>query len=134
MAVHFVYRCPYLGPTWRHHRVFDDATVVDWFRRHWRGIEDYDEADEHATAVLGVKVYSFGDVFTAIGRWSLPPPENMARVLPALHGEIRHEEHCVQVLTDDDDVDMAYYFFDDDFLARHGALAAYLLHDDWRLL
>jgi uncharacterized protein (TIGR02996 family) len=43
------------------------------------------------------------------------------------------EEHCLQVLADADDSHVAYYFFDDDFLASHAGLASYFLLDDWRL-
>jgi len=39
----------------------------------------------------------------------------------------------LQVLTDDDEIELAYYIFDDRFLAEHPGRAAYLLHEDWRL-
>src|SRR5262249_20344081 len=62
-----------------------------------------------------------------------PPPTTIEEVRDALtwcyHTEIRYEEHCVQVLTDDDDTDMAYYFFDNAFVAAHPDLTAYLLHE-----
>src|SRR5262249_51976642 len=35
--------------------------------------------------------------------------------------------------TDDDNLDVAYYFFDDTYLKKHGRLAAFLLHPHWRL-
>jgi uncharacterized protein (TIGR02996 family) len=41
--------------------------------------------------------------------------------------------HYLQVLTDDDELELAYYFYDDHYLKQHGRLAAFLLHDDWRL-
>ena len=53
MAVYFVYRCGYLGPTCLYRRRFDDATVLDWWRRHWVGIADGDAAIAHAEEVAG---------------------------------------------------------------------------------
>jgi uncharacterized protein (TIGR02996 family) len=41
--------------------------------------------------------------------------------------------HLVQVETDDDEVGIAYYFFDDHYLARHGKHAAFLLNEGWKL-
>ena len=43
MAVYFVYRCDEIGePTGLHRRRFGDATVIDWFRRHWQMTDDDD--------------------------------------------------------------------------------------------
>jgi uncharacterized protein (TIGR02996 family) len=50
-----------------------------------------------------------------------------------VEGEIRFTPHYIQVLTDDDELEMAYYFFDDEFLAKHRDRAALLLHDAWEL-
>ena len=48
-------------------------------------------------------------------------------------GEIRYEPHALQVLTDDDEIELAYYIFDDHYLGEHPGRAAYLLHRDWKL-
>jgi hypothetical protein len=45
---------------------------------------------------------------------------------------IRVDEHSVRAATDDDEVDLAYYFFDDT-LAAASDRSAYLLWEDWRL-
>jgi uncharacterized protein (TIGR02996 family) len=42
-------------------------------------------------------------------------------------------EHLIQVGTDDDELQMAIFFFDDHFLKKHGKLASFLLHEDWKL-
>jgi len=133
MTVHFVYRCDVIGePTALYRRRFDDATVIDWFRNHWQTIEEPQDF-AHAEALLGTDVYSFSEVFRYVRESGMPPPTTIEEVRDALswcyHTEIRYEEHCVQVLTDDDDTDMAYYFFDDAFAAAHPDLTAYLLLD-----
>jgi uncharacterized protein (TIGR02996 family) len=137
VAVYFGYRCGYLGPTTLYRRRFDDATVLDWFRRHWVGVADENEAIAHAKAVLGEDIAYFACVFLTIARRNLPLPtttEEIARTIQSgYHNAILFEDHCVQVLTDDDEIDMAYYFFDDAFLQSQSDLASYLLLDDWRL-
>ena len=137
MATYFVYRCGDLGPTARHLKRFEDATVLDWFRNHWRPFADYDSANAYLNELVGVKVYSIGDLYFDDEQPELPRPETLddvrAAVLRTYHNAICFEEHCVQVLTDDDETDMAFYFFDDVFLLKHRDLAAYVLNEDWRL-
>jgi uncharacterized protein (TIGR02996 family) len=136
VSVYFVYRCPYVGPTEKYIKKFDDATVLDWFRRHWEPVP-LDQAWDHAARVLGTEVYSFGSVFETIAEESLPEPTDIEEVMAAVQGvynnAICYEEHCIQILTDDDELGMVYYFFDDVFLKRNAYRAAYLLHEDWKL-
>ena len=76
MPVYFVYRCPYMGPTEKYVKRFEDDTVVGWFRRHWTPLPE-SLAWDHAREVLGAEVYAFGSVFAAIGEDDLPPPEDI---------------------------------------------------------
>jgi uncharacterized protein (TIGR02996 family) len=136
VAVYFAYRCGYLGPTCKHLRRFDDATVLDWFRRHWRHVSE-EECRDYVETILGVHVAYLGGVFSPLEGEFPPPPATMQDVADAVTGTyynaICFTDHCLQVLTDDDEIDMAYYFFDDVFLERHARLAALLLLEDWRL-
>jgi uncharacterized protein (TIGR02996 family) len=143
MSVYFVYRCPYLGPTEKYVKRFDDATLVDWFRRRWRPLADPTAAHKYAETVLGREIPSFGNVFAAIAERKLRRPTSIEEVIAAVtaveHNQLRSEEHCLQMVAEGndpaaDDTTMAYYFFDDDFLRRYGPeMAAYLLHEDWQL-
>jgi len=139
VGVYFVYRCHYQGPTEKHLRRFEDATVLDWFRNHWQPIADYGAARQHAEQLLGCHVYSFGTLFVDIAEQNWAPPESATRLGEylehALYGSLglSCSEHVVQVGTDDDELEMALYIFDDHFLKEHGKLAAFLLHEDWKL-
>jgi uncharacterized protein (TIGR02996 family) len=138
MTVHFVYRSHYEGPMGLHHKVFDDESVLAWFQRHWEPIEG-DASWAHAEEVLGTRVYGFNTMFRNIAEHSVPRPKTNSQLTEFLEehlyveGEILHSPHCVQVITDDDEIQLAYYFFDDAYLKRHGPLAALLLRDDWQL-
>jgi uncharacterized protein (TIGR02996 family) len=137
MAVHFVYRSDRLrGPCERHAKRFEDATVLDWFRRIWRPISDLEEAHQYAEDVLGVSVPYAGQVFQAIAEGGVPPP-NLNEVREHFSGHFTvvlqtAEEHAFQALTHDDNFDVALYLFDDDFVGRYPELTAFLLAE-WPL-
>jgi uncharacterized protein (TIGR02996 family) len=139
MAVYFVYRSHYEGPTGKYIKRFKDASVLDWFRRHWRPVADPLAVNKQVEKMLGCSVYGLGSLFEAIGERAFKPPKNTEeleeylRVHLYVEGEILFTPHAIQVLTDDDELQLAYYFFDDHFLAEHVDRAAYLLHGDWRL-
>jgi uncharacterized protein (TIGR02996 family) len=139
MAVHFVYRSHYQWPAGLRRQQFADATVLDWFRNHWWGITYENGAHERAAELLGMDVYGFGSLFMAIAEHQLPPPRtnrDLAAVLREhlyVEGEIRCAPHAVQVLTDDDEIQMAYYIFDDEYLAKHRDRAAFFLNEGWQL-
>ncbi len=40
MSTYFVCRSPYYGPSGKYLKRFPDATVLDWFRNHWRADPD----------------------------------------------------------------------------------------------
>jgi hypothetical protein len=138
MTVHFVYRNQE-GPTGLQHRQFPDATVLDWFARHWEAIPDLDAAAQRVVDLLGSHVYSFNRVFQGIAEHELEPPRTAQQLEETLDeaglyiNEMRISTHCVQVLTDDDETELAWYFVDDAYLAKKGSRAVYLLRDDWKL-
>jgi uncharacterized protein (TIGR02996 family) len=138
MSVYFVYRSHYEGRSEKHVKRFDDATVLEWFRNRWTPLADEDTAEEHARRLLGCNVYSFARLFVRIAENNTPAPHTARELEGYLQGylyvnEMTCSRNLVQILTDDDELEMAAYFFDDHFLEKHGKLAAFLLHEDWRL-
>jgi uncharacterized protein (TIGR02996 family) len=140
MAVYFVYRCHYMGPTEKHLKRFDDATVLEWFRNRWKRLADADDAVAYARVKeeLGCAVYSFHRVFRAIAEDNVRLPRTILQLVKHLRehvygGTVDGSTHAIQGRTDDDELEMAYYFFDDHYLKKHGKLAAFLLHEDWKL-
>src|SRR5262249_16741833 len=72
-------------------------------------------------------------------RDGLPMPQTMAELAEraqdcVYEAEVVLDEHSLQVLTDDDEIEMASHVFDDHYRAGvPGHFTAYLLLDDWRL-
>jgi hypothetical protein len=139
MSVFFVYRSQYETPVLNQLKIFSDATVFDWFKRNWKGAESYDESTKIARELIGIDVYGFDSIFEAIGEHQIGSPEDeqaLARILEKhlyVEGELKFEPHCIQVLTDDDELDVAYYIFDDIFLEQNRDKADFLLARDFEL-
>lgn len=117
-----------------------DATVLDWFRRGW----DHDDPDEWIDRELGGVVYGLDSVFEEVRERNLPRPETVDELRELLNEHlwvegddegdfIRLGEHALRVRTDDDEVDLAYYFVDDEAAAASPDRLAFLLHDTWPL-
>jgi uncharacterized protein (TIGR02996 family) len=139
MAVHFVYRCHYRGPSGKHVAHFPDGSVLAWFQNHWAHLADSGQADNRLEELLGCDVYGFSSLFEKAAEQNLTPPASYDQLDEYLQNYLYVEEmvwcrpHVIQALTDDDDIMMAYFFFDDHFLARHLDRAAYLLTEGWQL-
>ncbi len=141
MGVYFALRTHYDHSTGKYLRHFpEDHSVLAWFQRHWRGKSEEDgEASRFTEEVLGCRVYGFDSLFMAIAEHNLTAPQTMRQLSVILHkhlyaeGEVRTSANAIQVLTDDDELELAYYFFDDYYIGKEPEKAAYLLHDDWQL-
>jgi hypothetical protein len=136
--VQFVYRSHYEGPLSKLVRRLPDATVLDWFRRHW----DSDEPRDWIEHELGADVYGLYSIFEEARDQHLPRPESTDQLRTLLHEHlyvegdadyIRLDEHSLRVRTDDDEVELAYFFLDDQAVAAGPDRLAYLLHDSWPL-
>ena len=139
MSVYFVYRSHYEGPSGKHVRRLEADSVLGWFQGVWERAKQADDASEWVKAEIGADVYGFASIFEAARKHSLPAPTSDQSLKSYLEehlyveGEIRYKPHALQVLTDDDEIELAYYIFDDHYLGEHPGRAAYLLHEDWRL-
>jgi hypothetical protein len=146
LVVHFVYRTPYAGPTGKHIRRLEADSILDWFRRVWNLASRGDDEDEWTLsardwvkAEFGHDVYGLWSIFAAAREFALPTPETDDRLAEYLSKYLGVESsvlvspHAIQAWTNDDEMELAYYFFDDAFARDHPGRTAFLLHEDWRL-
>ena len=139
MSAYFVYRSHYEGPSGKHVRRFDAASVLGWFQQVWEPAKQAEDAAEWVKSEIGTSVYGFASIFEAARQHDLSPPTSDRKLKSYLEehlyveGEIRYKPHALQVLTDDDEIELAYYVFDDHYLRQHPGQSDYLLHQDWRL-
>ncbi|GAA3456053.1 hypothetical protein [Dactylosporangium matsuzakiense] len=130
----FVYRSHYEGPWSKLVRSLPDRSVLGFFRRGW----DEDDPEAWLRSTLGADVYGLDTVFTRAREHGLPAPATIDELREHLRRHlyvegpsdeyIRLDEHSLRVRTDDDEVELAYFFFDDDALAAHPDRLAYVTH------
>jgi hypothetical protein len=150
MPAFFAYRSPYDSLLGKHVCRLEADTVLGWFQQAWGCAgtsEDEDEqylrAESWLRDALGTSPYGLSSIFTAARRDRLAWPRSEAELFELLRehlyveGDKDHQLLCqpgaLQVYTDDDNLDVAYYFCDQAFLEQHGPRAAFLLHEPWRL-
>jgi hypothetical protein len=140
MPVYFAYRSFDLGPTGKYLKRFEDDAVLDWFRRHWEylAVEDSEQADDRLTEVLGCGGWFLWNPFQMAAEEGLRPPKSGKALMDLIRrcmgeGDFTGSPHCLQVFTEEDGEGGALYYFDGHFLKQSAGLAAYLLHEDWRL-
>nr|WP_055502710.1 hypothetical protein [Nonomuraea pusilla] len=139
--ISFVYRTHYEGPLGKRVRRLPDDSVLHWFRRAWAAVVDEPGRDiQHwLDAELGGPVYGLHTVFREAREQRLPAPRDWRELATVLRdhlyyeGELRADEHGVRVCTDDDEVELCYFFFDDALAGLRPERAAYLLHESWPL-
>ncbi|MER7283241.1 hypothetical protein ABT369_53315 [Dactylosporangium sp. NPDC000244] len=127
----FVYRSHYEGPWSKRIRRLPDASVLDWFRRGW-----HEDPQTWPDAELGGYVYGLASIFRAAHEHNLPRPETVDELRRQLHEHlyvegpaedcIRLDEHSLRARTNDDEVELAYFFLDDSAPADR---VAYVVHD-----
>jgi hypothetical protein len=136
--VQFVYRSHYEGPLSRRLRSLPDQTVLGWFQRGWT-VED---PRAWVEAELDGPVYGLASIFEEASEHGLPVPGTTDELRRLLHEHlyvegdadyIRLDDHSLRVRTDDDEVELAYFFLDDHVIAARPARLAYLLRDTWPL-
>ena len=139
MSVYFVYRSHYEGPSGKHVRVLDGDSVLGWFQSAWERAKVAGDIGEWLKAELACDPYGLASIFEAARDESLPPPKSDRKLKSYLEehlyveGEVLFKPHALQVLTNDDEIELAYFFLDDFYLVENPGRAAYLLHDDWKL-
>lgn len=144
MATHLVYRTPYIEKNQKFYRQFPEQTVLEWFQSLWKFYDD--DADVfygNVKQYIGTNIYGFWGPFRMDMAYQedrsnpVPPASSAELSTYLLRGYVNEvqviSEHAVQVLTDDDELDAAYYIFDDYYAASHADIVRYLIHDSWEL-
>ncbi|MBS1796595.1 MAG: hypothetical protein JSS81_22370 [Acidobacteria bacterium] len=130
MKIYFAYRSGYI-PNNRHLKVFEAASVLDWFRENWDAL-----AGENLNTVrdfLGVRPYGlpFYDYQT---QKPVAPPESLKGLKSKIRSfaytnEVKVAKDCVKVFTDDDEIELAWFVFDEDYAAKNMDRIAVWLRD-----
>lgn len=135
--VYLVVRAPQAGPLGKRVVELDAPSVLGWFQRAW-GESLRTDPGAYVRQTLG-SVYGLSSVFQAAREHRLPPPQTFEELAALLRtwlyteGEVRVEDGSVRVLTDDDEVSIAYAFVDAETAQARPERFRYLLHSPWAL-
>jgi hypothetical protein len=141
ISVYFACRSPYIAPGGKYLKRFDD-TVLDWFCNRWERLASREpmEAVKRIEREVGCHVFGAPGVFHAAAEYELPRPRNAGRLHDYFSDHVVCDgldcasPHLLQLATNDDEIGIGCYFFDDHYLARHRdgkeILEKWLLFDD----
>ncbi|MEU4620409.1 hypothetical protein AB0G04_10595 [Actinoplanes sp. NPDC023801] len=109
------------------------VTVLEWFQREWRNVDAED--------TIGGGAYGLYTLFEAVQEHDLPCPATLEELHATLDEHLwieaddplRLDERGLRVRTDDDEVDLAYYFLEDSAVARWPSRLAYVVNETWPL-
>ncbi len=141
-GIWFVYRSHYEGPLSRRVRRIEAPSIVAWFRERFQDARVAEAPHDVGEADLGGYVYGFGTIFEAVKEHKLVAPTTMSGLEKLLQEHlyveggrenIRVSNHTLRVTTDDDEVHLAYFFFDDEAVAKYPDRLSYLLLEDPKL-
>lgn len=130
MSVYFALRSQYDSPKLNQLAVFGNDTVLDWFRANWQKLDE---------KLLGFEVYGFDSLAGSIKSEELGPPSTANELKDILEEHLyverdfKFSEHAIQAFTDDDELDIAYYIFDDHYLKDNRHKAEFLTLIPWEL-
>lgn len=131
----FVYRSHYEGPLSKRVVHLPHASLLEWFCEGWQA----EDPHELVRKSLRGSVYGLASALEKARELEIPPPSTHAALMAHLEehlyleGELRHDEHTLRAETDDDEVGLAYFFFDAHAKAEHADALAYLMYEEWPL-
>lgn len=115
-----------------------DKPESEWTDEDVIAIHNYDPIHKHTEELLNGGVYGFTDVWEAMAKWGKTPPRDARELRKFVstinyYGEITFDDGALQCLTDDDEIEIAWYLFDDVYAKRNPERVAYLLRPTWEL-
>jgi hypothetical protein len=121
MKIYFAFRSGYEKTT-RHTKVFEANSVLDWFQSNWDTFQGEYMCEKE---VLGVHVYGFPieDDDLDYGQ-KIPAPKSLSKLKADIEtfiysNEVKVHANCVQILTDDDEIELSWYVFDEIYAEKH---------------
>lgn len=126
MKIYFVYRSPYHNPNCKYLKIFEASSILAWFQENWDKIED--------PSFLGQEIYGLND-WKRLEKYPNSYEELFKEIDKKCYtNRTEFSEHCIQVQTDDDEIHLAWYIFDEIFKNEHKKqLTAYLMYESYQL-
>lgn len=140
MGVYLIYREPYNNKNCKLVKQFLGTNLVQWSQYVWDEVStltDEDEIQDKLFKYFGIKIY--GVIFYDIINLKIERPINIEDASIMLKkicytNEIRtNNRNFMQILTDDDEIELAFYLFDSEYLIENKKNASYLAIEGFEL-
>lgn len=131
MKIYLAYRSAYL-PNSRHLKEFEEDSILSWFQKYWEIFTKEDSKDY--VDVLGVDIYGFP--IWQIDDEPVPDkPENFRTLISLVekyfyNNEVEGDEDCLRVLTDDDEIELAWFLFTEKYKQENWEKVSIWFHPD----
>lgn len=113
--LYLAYRSGYF-PNCRYIKEFEEESILNWFQRYWdKFTTENPEEDDDYVKVLGTHIYGFS--IWQVDDEPIPSsPTNFEELISIIgkyiyNNEIEGDENCLKVLTDDDEIELAWFLF-----------------------
>lgn len=146
MAVYLVYRTPYNQPNNKYLKKFEEDTVLAWFQNLWNYYDqDFYQFLDNVYEYIGIDIYGFWGPFRKYDEKGFDekishkhPPQDFKQIEEYLrrgycNQVVLEENNYVQVFTDDDEMELAYYIFDDSYIEQNPIKTEYLIREAYEL-
>lgn len=116
MKIYLAYRSGCL-PNSRYIKEFHEDSILSWFQRHWE-VFTKEESEEYIQ-VLGIEIYGYP--IWQLEDEPLPSkPKNFEELVTIVekyfyNNEVEGNEDCLRVLTDDDEIELAWFLFTENY-------------------
>lgn len=123
MNIYLAYRSAYF-PNSRFVKEFKEESILNWFQKNWEVFtkEDAEESDEYIK-LLGTHIYGFP--IWQVDDEPIPSlPKNFVELKSVIKkytysSEIIGDEECLKVLTDDDEIELAWFIFTESYKQKN---------------
>lgn len=140
MSVYLLYREPYNRENCKYVKRFPNHDLLSWIHHLWEivlGSEDGDELGKNVANFFGAKMYGFWFYDILEEKIGKPATVGDAAEIFSRVGYITdvktNQRNFIQMLTDDDELGLAFYLFDHTYLEEKPELAAYLSIEGFNL-
>lgn len=139
MALYFIYRTPYNTLVSKFTKRIEANSILEWFQQIWRLDLNGADLTQFFIETFGMEVYGIVDIgYPIVGR-QIQQPESFDELIKIIKenayiNSLKTEnEKYLEVETDDDDFDLAWYLIEEEYAKKNLNRFSYLIYEDWKL-
>lgn len=139
MALYFSNRSPFDNLTSKFTKRIEADSILVWFQKIWRTDLSEEALYKHFKNLFGTHFYGLVHFAYNLAENKPPIPSNIQELEESLRkyfyvNNIKFEEgKYLEILTDDDELSLAWYLIEEEYARRNSKRFLYLIQEDWKL-